>query len=336
MNKTKIAICMKDLEYQRRFVNCFMNHYNHQYELHVFTNSEQLLEAKPKEYTVIITEEYSTEEMAEFVEKGDILACMMDGSEKAFPLIEEDIVYIYKYQEVYRIAEVLERVLVDRITGYRTDSRECGYNRIGVYSFAQELYQAPFAALLAKVLGEHGKVLVIDLQPYSGLCNLEEGMTSMGLEDLLSVVMTGNYSRSRILECIRHEAEWDYVCAAQNQECLAEGTEGTYDSLVTILAKELGYQTIILNFGAIFTGQIELMEKCHTIYLLCEKERESNWREEAFFQRLLQQDKNELIQKIKKIPLSASRENTWQALSDKWNWSSLGDLLRLGQEKENG
>mgnify|MGYP002734847886 CR=1 FL=1 len=71
MNKTKIAICMKDLEYQMRFVNCIMNHYNHQYELHVFTNPEQLLEAKPKEYTVIITGEYNTDEMAEFVEKGN-------------------------------------------------------------------------------------------------------------------------------------------------------------------------------------------------------------------------------------------------------------------------
>lgn len=334
MNKTKIAICMKDLEYQMRFVNCFMNHYNHQYELHVFTNPEQLLEAKPKEYTVIITGEYNTAEMAEFVEKGDILVCMMEGSEKTLPLFEEEIVYIYKYQEVYRIAELLERVLAERVTGYRTDSRECGYNLMGIYSLAQELYQAPFAALLAKVLGERGKVLVIDLQPYSGLCTVEEGMTSMGLEDLLSVVMTGNYSRSRILECICHEAEWDYVCAVQNEECLAEGTQETYDTLLTILAKELGYQTIIFNFGTIFIGQIGLMERCNTVYLLCEKERESNWREAAFFGRLLRQEKSVLAQKIKKIPISTGKENTWQALVDKWNWSSLGDLLRQGQEKE--
>ena len=336
MRKTKLAIGMSDLEYQIRFVNCFMNHYNHQYELHVFTNSEQLLEAKPKEYTVIITEEYNTEEMAKFVEKGDILACMMEGSEKSIPLFEEEIVYIYKYQEVYRIAEILERVLAERVAGYRTDGRECGYKRIGIYSLAQEQYQAPFAALLAKVLGERGKVLVIDLQPYSGLCTLEEGMTSMGLEDLLSVVMTGNYSRSRILECIRHEVEWDYVCAVQNEECLAEGTKETYDTLVTILAKELGYQTIIFNFGTSFIGQIELMEKCHTVYLLCEKEKESNWREDAFFRRLLRQEKGDLAHKIQKIPISSSKEKTWQALVDKWNWSSLGDILRQGLEKEIG
>ena len=138
------------------------------------------------------------------------------------------------------------------------------------------------------------------------------------------------------MECIRHEAEWDYVCAVQNEECLAEGTQETYDTLVTILAKELGYQTIIFNFGTSFIGQIELMEKCHTVYLLCEKEKESNWREDAFFQRLLRQEKSELAHKIQKIPISSSKENTWQALVDKWNWSSLGDLLRQGLEKEIG
>ena len=73
MNKTKLAICMKDLEYQKRFVNCFMNHYKHQYELHVFTNLEQLSSVDSLEYAVIITGEYTTDELAVFVEKGEII-----------------------------------------------------------------------------------------------------------------------------------------------------------------------------------------------------------------------------------------------------------------------
>jgi len=70
MNKTKLAICMKDLEYQERFVNCFMNHYNHQYELHVFTSQDSLERINPAEYAVIITGEYSTEELAKFEKEG--------------------------------------------------------------------------------------------------------------------------------------------------------------------------------------------------------------------------------------------------------------------------
>lgn len=334
MNKTKIAICMQDMEYQSRFVNCFMNHYNHQYELHVFTSTEQLFEAKSKEYTVIITEEYSTEDVAKFVERGEKLLFLIEDPEKISQIHVEEMTYTSKYQEVYKIAEVLERILVDRIDGCHRGGFKSDFKCIGVYSLTQEQYQAPFAALLAKISGEQDKVLVIDLQPYSGLHLTEEGMASMGLEDLLSVVMTGNYSKPRILECIHHEMEWDYVCAVQNIECLAEGTKESYDSLISILVKELNYQTIIINFGTVFIGQTELMEKCQTLYLLCEKV--SGWREDEFYCTLFRQEKNQLLQKIKKISIPSSKETAWQTLVDKWNWSSLGTQLRQERERQHG
>lgn len=336
MNKTRIAICMKDLEYQTRFVNCFMNHYNHQYELHVFTNKEQLLETNSKEYTAIITGEYSTDEMAEFVERGEILVYLREDLEATTPFLQSEVEYVQKYQEVYRIAEALERVLADRVSGYKTENSTGEYTCIGLFSLTQEQYQTPFAALLAKILGEQQKVLVMDLQPYSSMCTMEEGMTFMGLEDLLSVVTTGNYSKSRILECIRHEAEWDYVCAVQNMECLAEGTKELYESLMDIFVKELGYQTIIMNFGSIFVGQMEMMKKCKLVYLLCEKEQSQNWREEFLFQQLFRQEDQKLMKSIKKIaiPSSANQEKTWKALVDKWNWGTLGELLRQDREKE--
>ena len=325
---------MKDLEYQTRFVNCFMNHYNHQYELHVFTNMEQLLETKSKDYTVIITGEYSIDEVTKFVERGEILLFLAEDSGSPFPFLKEEIVCIQKYQEVYKIEEVLKRVVAEHIDGYQMDGTKSEYKSIGVFSLTKELYQAPFAALLAKVYAEHEKVIVIDLQAYSGLCRMEEGMTSMGMEDLLSSVITGNYSRSRIMECIRHEADWDYICAVQNMECLAEGTKDSYDTIMEILAKELGYQTIILNFGAFFVGQAELMEKCQRVYFLCENEHFQNWREDAFFQILLRQEKRDFIQRIQKISIASGPEKTWQDFADKWMWSSLGDEIRRGAERE--
>ena len=327
---------MQDLEYQIRFVNCFMNHYNHQYELHVFTNREQLLQAQFKEYAVIITGECNTEEMTEFVEKGEILVCLTEDFKANPSHSEERIVYVEKYQEVYRIAELLERILADKVSGYGDEFGRKEYRCIGIYSLSQERYQVPFAALLAKTLGEQQKVLVLDLQPYSGLCMMEEGMTSMGLEDLLSVVSTGNHSKSRLVECIQHEAEWDYVCAAQNNECLAEGTKELYDMLVALLVKELGYQTIIISLGSVFLGQMELLEACQTVYMLCESENTENWREAVFSRTLLRQEKRELMQKIRKIqiPTASNRETTWRALVDKWSWGSIGELLRQGMKKE--
>ena len=336
MNKIKMAICMSDLEYQVRFVNCFMNHYNHQYELHVFTNKSQLLQAKPKEYAVIITGEYITEEMTEFVEKGEILIGLVEDIRPYNSDVLEKIVYIQKYQEVFRIAEKMERLLVDKNILCRHEDKEDSHRCVGIYSLTQERYQAPFAALLGNIIGEKQKVLILDLQPYSGLCTMEEGMTFMGLEDLLSSITTGNYSKSRILECIRHEVNWDYICVSDNMECLAEGSKELYDTLINLLAKEFGYQMILISFGALFPGQMEMLGECQTIYLLCENECMESWREAVFSRRIMCQEKKKLMQRIRKIqiPTTVSKEKTWKALVEKWCWGYMGELLRQEIKEE--
>lgn len=335
MNKTKLAICMKDLEYQERFVNCFMNHYNHQYELHVFTSQDSLQIINPAEYAVIITGEYSREELAKFVERGQIILNLTENAEEKKEASEEKMICTEKYQEVYKIAEILEHLLTAQNASLARNQKT-GYECVGVYSLGREIYQMPFVALLGQVLGEQEKVLVLDLQGYSGLSLVTEGMVTMGLEDALSAVTSGNCSRSRILECIRHEPTWDYVCPVQNQQCLAEGTKELYETLIELLVQELGYQRIIINFGTEFLGKLELMQQCQMIYMLSSRDTEGAWREEIFRNELSRQGKEELLQSIRRIeiPPNANRETSWRALVETWSWGPLGELLRQEEERK--
>ena len=124
MNKTKLAVCMKDLEYQKRFVNCFINHYKHQYELHVFTNLEQLLRVDSAEYAVIITGEYTTDEIADFVERGEILLNLTENLLETRDASKTNLVYTEKYQEVYKIADVIERLVTETGAGQGVKYRD--------------------------------------------------------------------------------------------------------------------------------------------------------------------------------------------------------------------
>lgn len=333
MNKPKLAICMKDLEYQARFVNCFMNHYKNLYELHVFTHFDQLKEANPLEYAIIITAEYTIEDMMDFVERGEVILNLTEDFVERKDALVENFICTEKYQEVYKIAEVIERLAADKIRVADTVEGK-SYEVIGIYSLTQEMYQTPFAALLGKIYGAQQKVMVLDLQSYSGL--REEQAFSMGLEDLLSAVTTGNYSKSRMLECIRHEAEWDYVCPVQNNQCLAEGSEKLYGALIELLVQEFGYQKIIVNLGSAFLGQLDLMEQCQRIYLLSGKERIGGWREEAFLGELTRLERDMLLQKLQRIevPQISCKEAAWSALVEKWNWGYMGEYLRGALEQE--
>lgn len=334
MNKLKLAICMKDLEYQARFVNCFMNHYKHLYELHVFTNIEQLKKVAPQEYAVIITGEFNTDELTFFVEKGEIILNLLEEYTEMEDTVVNNVIPADKYQEVYKIAEIIERLTADKVSA-QSGISQVSCEHIGIYSLTQEVYQIPVAALLGKICGEQQKVLVLDLQSYSGLKEIEGEESPMGLEDLLSVIATGNYSRSRILECIRHEANWDYVCAVQNSQCLAEATIEAYNALIELLVREFGYQKVIINFGAVFWGQLDMMEQCQSIYILCGKDSLGYWREDAFYQELAHMGREKLLRNIKKLelPQIAEKEITWRFLVEKWNCGYMGELLRNTMEK---
>lgn len=337
MNKTKLAICIRDQEYQARFVNCFMNHYKDKYELHVFSDMEQLIQAEKMEYPAIITEDYSTEELAIFVERRVIVILLADARPEDNK--EELVHLIEKYQEVYRIEEQIQRILGDKITQNHSSCIQSGYKCIGIYSLTQEAYQIPFTALLGKIVGKTERVLILDLQNYSGLSKLG-GASSMGLEDLLSVVSTGNYCKSRLLDCIHREADYDYIYPVHNHQCLIEGSKAIYDELLRILVQEFGYEYILINFGAMFTGQIDMMAQCHSFYLLRSKDATINWREEAFFQELERQEKQDFLIHITniEIPSNGSREEDWNVIADKWNWGSLGETVRhlMEKERQNG
>lgn len=334
MEKIKLAICMKDLEYQNRFVNCFMNHYRQQYELHVFTNLDHLKQSKPLEYAVIITGEYSTEEMASFVERGEILLY----------LVEEDLGdnqnSTEKYQEVYKIAEKIGILAAGSRKNKSYSSQPGGYQKTGIYSLSQEVYQIPFSALLAKYYSEKQKVLVLDLQSYSGLQDQVGDAVTMGLEDLLSVAVTKNYSKGRVLESIRHEPIFDYVSPVQNSQSLVEGTQELYQTIMDMLAREFGYERFIINFGSAFYGQVELMKACEEFYLLTEKDDSGQWREKCFLQEMKKWGNAYFADAIHKIsvPSTTKYEKDWRAVVEKWCWSPFGESMKqaLTKEHDNG
>jgi len=331
MNKRKLAICLRDLEYQTRFVNCFMNHYKHQYEVHVFTNPEELKSAPSLDFAVIIIGEYNTDEIANFVERGEIILVLTETKNEVKNKEHlENLYFTEKYQEVYKIAEYLSQLIEEKTEGDSGSQTLTSCKLTGVYSLSKVQYQLPFAALLARLCGETERVLLLDLQAYSGLALCETEEFHMGLEDLLSIATVGSYSRGRILECIGHEVNWNYVYPARNSQCLMEGSDKLYETITNILGKELGYDRIIINFGVNFTGELDMMENCERVYLLCEKEGQKAWREEVFIKELQDSGKEELCKRLHKteIAKSSSAQECWETVTEKWYWSAFGESIR--------
>ncbi|MBQ6843093.1 MAG: hypothetical protein IJO60_00485 [Agathobacter sp.] len=327
MEKTKIAICMEDEEYRTRFVRCVMNHYKELFEIYVMNHAKDLTEDEKNQFGVIITGD--GKEIEKNKVKESVLLVLMDEQNKEAAL-QENVFYTQKYQEVYKIMQDVEKAIAEKNCFTCTQTARTEIHQIGVFSLGREAMQIPFAALLAEILGEKHRVLVMDIQPFSGLAMEIETEDILGMEDLMSVATTQNYTENRIAGSIGHEQKWDFIYPAKNVSCLAEVNGELYQKILDLLQTQKHYEKVIINFGTVCTGMIELMENCQQIYMLTESKEDKNWREKDFIEQIHFHGKENLLQKINwvEMPIGFLREKSWRQQAKNWLWSELGDFVR--------
>ena len=328
MEKIKLAICMKDEEYKERFVKCVIKHYNEAFEVHVVNKLDEWERNLQEKYGAVIIEEYSQTEVN--FSENLVFLVLQEEEEKRPEELKQNIYYAEKFQEVYKIIEELQKAISENIYVKNKKIEYGTTQRIGIFSLAKELLQIPFVALLADVLGEKNRVLIVDLQPFSGMSTEIETEEFLGMENLLSIASTENYTQNRLLASIGHEQKWEYIFPVENTSCLAEVGVDIYEKMLSILLKDKKYNYVIINFGTMFSGMIELMESCQELYILTEKQEIRNYRESMFLEEMNRRGKSSFLQRIMwtEIPIGFTRTYSWRQITKQWLWSSLGDLLR--------
>lgn len=336
MQKVKLAVCMGDHEYASRFTNCLLGHYGNQFELHIFTGTEQLLEASSQSYDVLICSDY-TREFGEILDSWQIPVIYLweeEQEKELYTYIEDTegrLCFVDKYQEVNRIVdEVLKRIGDEIRNVQQTGSISPRCRLTGVYSLSENEYQLPFTVTMGSILGEHERVLILDLQENSGFSQLAERGEKMGLEELLVMAATEKFARGRLLSCIGHLDRADYIYPVENTECLCEAALETYLKVLQMLTQELDYSVIIINFGARFVGFFEVLNRCQDIYLMQKRGGLCQWREYEFVEELEAKGYQELVQRMTKveIPLMTEPVVSCERLIEQWKWNEFGDCIR--------
>ena len=324
-----------------------MNHYPNQFEIYIFTTMEEIQVLEAQEYEVIIVGDCAKEELEVLEKRGEKLLYLKEfhsisvdvggqiRSEENL-LDTEHIVFVEKYQEVYKIVDVIEKMTGNTVQNLSEKKREQEKQLIGIFSFSQENLQLPFGVTLCSICKEKDSVVLLDLQAFSGLEMINESMRGMeadeilGMEDLMTVATTGEYTKSRLLAGIGRESNFDYVHGVKNPECLAEGNIKIYRNMIEMLYQELGYHYIVINFGSVFSGMLEMMEECNCLYLLTAKGDAIKWRERAFQEVLKKRGNEDFFHRITRfeIPSVYSADESWEQLAEHWLWNGIGNTLR--------
>ena len=332
MTKTKLAVCIGDEIYQTRFVKCLMNHYQAQFEVYSYKNIAEIPDFDTQKEEVIIIGECERESIEELLKQKRKLLYLKEEREEEFD--QEHIVFTDKYQEVYRIVDCLEKMtgtLLQRAGKNRNFTD--GPQKICVFSLSREYLQLAFAVALCDIYGERKSVLLLDLQPFSGLESAgwgDKNSEILGMEDMMAVSATGVYTKGRLLSGIGRGTNFEYVHGIKNPECLAEGTAEIYNNMIDMLAKELGYDIVVINFGSVFSGMLEFMDTCDKGYLLVSKGNEAKWREDILREGFKKRGKEDFFCRVTRfeIPAVYSADIEWQQLAEKWKWGEVGNALR--------
>ncbi len=331
MQKVKLALCIGDVEYAKRFTNCLLGYYRNQFELHIFSEPTQLMEEE-KLYDVLLISDWGKDLEAFVKHRQEPIVYLWEEEDVATNFMEEGrICFVDKYQEVNQIVnEVLKNIgdEIREVQVYGALTPKCRV--IAVYSLSETQYQIPFAVTMAAILSEQQRVLLIDTQENSGFSQFAKHEGSMGLEDALVMAESGTYAKNRLLSSIGHLEHVDYIYPAENTECLCEAGSELYLKLIHMLKKELEYDVILINFGARYVGFFEVINHCQEVYLIQKKGQIAQWREYEFLEEIHNKGYDELEAKITRveIPPLQGPVTSCERLVEQWKWNEFGDLIR--------
>lgn len=332
MEKIKIAICIEDQEYAKRFVSCLMKYYQNQLEIHVFDHVSQFLEKYDHSCAVCLFSDCKNafEQILPRC-KGRIFYLEDQSEIEVTEASDGEVRYVDKYQEVNKIMEEILSHISDEVRNVREKGIIPEKTKvIAVYSLSENEYQLPYALTLGSILGEHHSVLLIDLQENSGFSRIIDQEHKSGLEDILIMAENESYSKSRVAACIGKQHEMDYIYPIENTDCLCEATGATYLNLLTMLSTEMDYEILIINLGTRFQGFTEVLNHCSEIYFMRKNGGLCQWREYEFLEELKRKGYGGILERMIKVevPGMTYPVTSFERLVEQWKWNELGDLIR--------
>ena len=338
MSLIRIGICIPDQEYLERFERFIIRYYSKQFEPAVYSGPDQIREAaeqavRPK--ALILSDcpdrlegcrEYALKEKIPLIyltgagEKREIPADRMDG---VYPLD--------KYQDAGKILETVRSLVEEKPETVAAEGRAAENSRIyAIYSLTAASLQLPFAIVLARILGEKHKVLLVDLQEDSGIGQLCKAGDQPGLDELLVMAAGGRFYSRRMGECILHEDSFDLVYPAANTESLVEVEAESYLKLLDSLTAAFGYEMILVNLGSRFPGFFGFAGSCREFFFLQARGMAGVWRESEFIEEAGRRGLEGFEHSMRKVALSlpAGQNLSCQKLADYWQWNEPGSYIR--------
>ncbi|WP_432626349.1 hypothetical protein [Brotaphodocola sp.] len=236
---------------------------------------------------------------------------------------------VYKYQ-------ASDSILREVMACYQTEEKEeqmtavgARSRVIGVYSPIGRCGKTGFSVTLGQVLSRDSKVLFLSLEEFAGFSQMMGTKYSGSFSDLVYYSRQGDFDRMRLGSVIYDYGGLDYVPPVAYAEDLAQMEGAEVAGLLEKIARECGYDVLIVDVGHFLRNVEAVLAVCDVVYAPIRKDVVSETKIQQWRQYLEDSGRMNLWEKIRilRLPLPSDCVSAGEYF-EQLLWGPVGDFVR--------
>lgn len=200
---------------------------------------------------------------------------------------------------------------------------------VGVYSPVNRCLKTSFTLTMGQLLARNQKVLCINLEEYSGFSRLIGETCLQDLSDVIYLYRQGSYNWLKLKSIVHSWGGMDYIPPVRYGEDLSQISPEELAGLIQQIARESGYDTVLVDMGQMGRSARQLLAVCDGIYMPVKDDGISAAKIEEFEDYLSQSGDQDILGRIAKLKLpyhnSFGRRDSYL---EQLLWGELGDYVR--------
>ena len=319
MGKVILAVCDRNRMYCERLQEYLRNHLKLSFELHAFTDVEKLLQfSKGNEISLLVISEESIGRIrgGNYREIKNVIildeqAGEWKGEETVlFP--DGNIKHISKYLPAAQIAEGVLDMCTSRAEGFGGLLGAGAAGKCHVIGFFTPLSRSGQTSLIVKMgecLSKKHKTIMLSFESFSALPGMFDSEPEEDISDLLYFADCERDRFCLYLERIRKNKNGlDYISPAGTAMQVKEINFEKIRDLIELLAREGGYEYVLLDLKEYPDGFFDILGLCDVVYTITRNNSADHYRLGNYTKALGDNGYEEIIARTIKFMIPDVRE----------------------------
>lgn len=270
MNNRLFVLCDREEEYAYLMTEFLKRHRELPWEIHTYTDREQMLKEEKEEIALlVIAESVYAEEIQRLRPLRTVI--LNESGLKG----QDAVRNVNKYQQAENVLRELLEVYME-ITGEQQPWLNTRYKTkfVGIYSPVRRCLQTSFALTLSQMLAEEHRTLYLNFEHYAGITELLPDMQTRDLADMLYFLTAEREKfKLRFQTMVQQKGKLDYIPPMKSGQNLLSVMPAEWMSLFQKIEEIGEYKYVVLDLSESMQGLFDILRMCVRIFTLTKEDR---------------------------------------------------------------